>query len=91
MTHTDAAHGDNGEGSQDSCSTNNPVETQKENHTQDVLHAGQVNSNESSHLGDLWVGEHTHTHATGENQQGRQASRMKKREVSNETQNVNVV
>lgn len=58
-THTDAAHGDDGEGSQDSRCANDPGEAQKENHTQDVLHAGQVNSNEGSHLGDLGRDKHT--------------------------------
>lgn len=60
MTHTDAAHGDDGEGSQDSCGADDPGETQKEDHTQDVLHAGQVNSDEGSHLGDLGMDKHTH-------------------------------
>lgn len=53
ITHTDAAHGDDGKRSQDSCCANNPGETQKENHTKNVLHAGQVNPNEGSHLGYL--------------------------------------
>lgn len=55
MTHADAAHGNDGEGFQDSRCANDPVETQKEDYAQDVLHAGQVNSNKSSHLGDLWM------------------------------------
>lgn len=62
MTHTDAAHGDDGERSQDSCCANDPGEAQKENHAQDVLHAGQVNSNKGSHLGDLGMDRHTHMH-----------------------------
>lgn len=70
MTHTDAAHGDNGEGSQDSSCANNPAETQKQNDTQDVLHAGQVYSDESAHLVDLRMGKHMHT--TREKQQGGQ-------------------
>lgn len=61
MTHADAAHGNDGEGFQDSCCANDPVETQKEDYAQDVLHAGQVNSNKSSHLGDLWTGKQTDT------------------------------
>lgn len=61
MTHTDAAHGDNGEGPQDSSRANNPAETQKQNDTQDVLHAGQVYADECAHLLDLRVGKHTHT------------------------------
>lgn len=59
MTHTDAAHGDDGKGAQDSCSSNDPSEAQEENDTQNVLHAGQVNSNKGSHLRDLQKKEHT--------------------------------
>lgn len=59
-THADAAHGDDGERAQNSGCSNDPGETQKENHAKDVLHAGQVNSDRSSHLGDLWVGKCTH-------------------------------
>lgn len=61
MTHADAAHGNDGEGFQDSCCADDPVETQKEDYAQDVLHAGQVNSNKSSHLGDLWMGKQKDT------------------------------
>jgi len=58
ITHADAAHGDDGEGAQDSRCAHDPGETQEEDHTQDVLHAGQVDADESSHLGHLggWGG-----------------------------------
>lgn len=61
MTHTDAAHGDDGEGSQDSCRADDPGETQEEDDTQDVLHAGQVHPDERPHLWDLRVDRHTNT------------------------------
>lgn len=59
-THTYTAHGDDCKGPEDSCCTNDPGETQKKNHAQDVLHAGQINSNEGSHLWDLRMSKHTH-------------------------------
>lgn len=59
VTHTDATHEDNGEGLQDACCANDPGKAQKENHTQDVLHARQINSNERSHLGHLEMQRHT--------------------------------
>lgn len=62
ITYTHAAHGDNGKSAQDSCRTDDPRETQEEDDTQDVLHAGQVHPNECSHLGALGMDKDTYSH-----------------------------
>lgn len=53
VTHANAAHGHDGEGSEDSRRSDNPGETQEKDHTQNVLQAGQVHPDERSHLGYL--------------------------------------
>lgn len=49
-THTRTAHKDDSKGLQDSRGTHYPREPQEQNHTQNVLHAGQEHSYKCAHL-----------------------------------------
>lgn len=52
-THAGTAHGNNEEGLQDTGGPHDPRQPQEENHTQDVLQAGQVHTDEGAHARSL--------------------------------------
>lgn len=60
-THTSTTHEDNSEGLQDPSGAHNPCEPQEQNHTQNVLRAGQEHAYKCAHLRALQIDWHTKT------------------------------
>lgn len=58
-THARTAHKDDSKGLHDSGGTHYPREPQEQNHTQNVLHAGQEHAYECAHLRALQTDWHT--------------------------------
>jgi len=50
MTHRGAAHEDDDEGLNDPADAHHPGHPEEQNHTQDVLQAGQVDADKRAHL-----------------------------------------
>lgn len=64
-TYTRAAHGHYDKGLQDSRRSHDPCHSQEENHSQDILQAGQVDADKRPHL---WTLDRKTTHKKRQNE-----------------------